>query len=365
MRPFALERFLAKHEFSVKHLACASDPDTLRVNDLLALDPGARERLTTLELGYTETRGAPALRRAIAKLYDGLSSDDVLVHTGAQEPIFTFLRSTLSAGDHVIVLTPTYQSLVSLGEDFGAQVSAWPAREADDWQPDPDELERLVRPNTKLLIVNTPQNPTGGLLTPERFEAVIRFCEQRGIALFGDEVYRGLEHGGPRLRSVAEASATGVAIGALAKVYGLSGLRIGWSVSRDRERLAAQERVKDFLSICAAGPSELLATIALEHAELLRARTMATVRRNLELVDTFIARHGGVLSWQRPRAGTTAFVRVLNEPASAFSERVLTKTGVLFAPSTLFDWPDTHVRIGLGRSSLETALAASVPALRA
>lgn len=356
MQPFALERYLSKHEFSVRHLACSSDPDTLTVDEVLALEPGAKERLLSLPLGYTETRGAPALRAAIAALYTGLNPDDVLVHVGAEEPIFTFFRSLLTAGDHVIVLTPTYQSLTSVAESLGATVSRWTAREADGWQPDPAELPRLVTPATKALVVNTPQNPTGGLLSPDRFAAVREFAAARGLWLLGDEVYRGLEHGGLKLPSVVEVHERAVSLGAMAKVYGLAGLRIGWAASRDRERLASMEAVKDFLSICAPGPSELLATVALRHADALRARTLSTVRKNLEAVDALLARYPDRLSWRRPIAGTTGFLRVHGEPASAWSERLLHETGVLLAPSTLFDFDDTHVRVGLGRASLPVAL---------
>lgn len=358
MRPFALERYLAQHEFSVRHLACASDPDTLRVHDVLALEPTARDRLLTLSLGYTETKGSLELREAIAALYQGVTADDVLVHVGAEEPIFTFFRATLSPGDHVIALTPTYQSLTSVAEALGATVSRWDAREADGWQPDPAELPRLLTPATKALVINTPQNPTGGLLSADRLAVVLDFAASHGLRVLGDEVYRGLEHGGARLPSVVEVNERAVSLGAMAKVYGLAGLRIGWAVSRDRAHLARMEAVKDFLSICAPAPSELLATVALHNADLLRARTLSTVRTNLAAVDALLARFPTRLSWTRPLAGTTGFLRVHGEPAKAFSERLLAETGVLMAPSTLFDWPDTHLRVGLGRSSLPDALAA-------
>lgn len=356
MRPFALERYFSKHEFSVKHVACASDPDTMRLDELLAFDPTAKDRLLGMSLGYTEAKGAPALRAAIAKLYVGIEADDVLVHVGAQEPIATFFTSLLGPGDHVIALTPTYQSLTSVAESLGATVARWDAREVDGWQPDPSQLEALVTPKTKVLVINTPQNPTGGLLTRDRFDAVCAFAATHGLWVLGDEVYRGLEHGGPQLPAMAEVSERGVSLGAMAKVYGLSGLRIGWAVCRDRSRLAAMEAAKDFMSICAAGPSELLSTLALQHASVLRERTLATVRSNLGLIDGLLELFPQHLSWTRPLAGTTGLLRVRREPASTWSERLLNEAGVLFAPSVLFDWPDTHVRVGLGRKSLGEAM---------
>ncbi|MCA2979847.1 MAG: aminotransferase class I/II-fold pyridoxal phosphate-dependent enzyme, partial [Myxococcaceae bacterium] len=294
----------------------------------------------------------------IARLYQGVTADDVLVLTGAQEPIYAFMRATVGPGDHVICLTPTYQSLTSVAEACGAEVSAWEAREDADWQPDVEALPRLARPTTKLLVLNTPQNPTGGLLTLDRFSAAMAFAAERGLRVLGDEVYRGLEHAGPRLPSVVERSPDAVSLGAMAKVYGLAGLRIGWAVSRDRHLLEQLEAVKDYLSICAPGPSAFLATIALRHADLLRARTLSTVRRNVKAVDDFIARHAGHLAWRRPLAGTTALVRLTSrDDATAFCDELVTRTGVLLAPGPLFGASDAYVRVGLGRAALPDALA--------
>jgi len=361
MQPFALERFLSKHEFSVRHYACASDPDTLTVDQVLALEPGAKERLLAQPLCYTDTKGSLELRQAIAALTPGLTVADVLVHVGAEEPIFTFFRSTVTAGDQVIALTPTYQSLTSLAEALGAQVLRWDARERDGWQPDVDELAKLISPRTKVLVVNTPQNPVGSVLTPDRFDAICRLAEKHGLWLLGDEVYRGLEHGAATLPSVAERVERSVAVGALAKVYGLAGLRIGWAASKNRVRLGEMETVKDYLSICAPGPSELLASIALRNAPALKERTKTIVRRNLDEVEALISRFPAQLGWTRPNAGTTGFLHIKSGPAEAWALRVLQETGVLFAPSVLFGFTDTHVRVGLGRSNLSDCLAALSP----
>jgi aspartate/methionine/tyrosine aminotransferase len=361
MKPFALERFLSKHEFTVRHYACASDPDTLTVDEVLALEPGATERLLAQPLGYTDTKGSLELREAIAALTPGLAVADVLVHVGAEEPIFTFFRSTVSAGDEVIALTPTYQSLTSLAEAFGAQVLRWNARERDGWQPDVEELAKLISPRTKVVVINTPQNPVGSVLTPDRFEAVCRLVEQHGLWLLGDEVYRGLEYGAATLPSVVERVERSLALGALAKVYGLAGLRIGWAASKNHLRLGEMETVKDYLSICAPGPSELLASIALRNAAALKERTKTIVRRNVDEVEALISRFPTQLGWTRPTAGTTGFLHVKKGAAEAWAMRALHETGVLFAPSVLFGFADTHVRIGLGRSNLSACLAALSP----
>jgi aspartate/methionine/tyrosine aminotransferase len=358
LRPFALERFFARHEFSVKHLACASDAEAWTTAEILALEPGARERYLALPLGYTETMGHPALREAIAALDPGVSPSDVLVHAGAEEAIYAFMNVVLSPGDHAIVHTPGYQALYGVAEGLGAHVARWEAREAAGWLPDPDELERLVTAKTKVLVLNSPHNPTGAQLPRALLDAAVAFARRHGLWLFSDEVYRGLEYDAPRLPSLATLYERGVSLGATAKTYGLAGLRIGWVTSRDHALLERLAAFKDYLTICSAGPSELLATIALRHADTLATRARAIAHDNRARVDALFAKHADVFQWVRPVAGTTAFPRLVKGQATAFTERLLADTGVLLLPGPLFDFDDAHVRLGLGRASLPVALDA-------
>lgn len=356
IRPFALERFFAKHEFSVKHLACASDPDALSVREVLALEPGSEAKFLELGLGYGESVGQPELRAAIAALFKGIAPEDTLVHAGAEEAIFAFMHVLLGAGDHAIVHTPAYQALYEVAETAGATVTRWEAREAGGWQPDVDALAGLIRPETKLIVINSPHNPTGAQISRDRFDAIVALARKHGLWLFADEVYRGVEYGAPRNPSVVELYERGVSVGATAKVYGLAGLRIGWLVCRDRSLLERVATFKDYLTICSPGPSEFLAAIALRHAEQLGARTRKIVEANVPLVQQLIDAHPAQFSWVRPVAGTTAFVRYVPGGAEKWAAGLLAATGVLLLPGPLFDFADTHVRVGLGRSALATCL---------
>ena len=356
IRPFALERFFAKHEFSVKHLACASDPDALSMKEVLALEPDAEAQFLSLGLGYGESVGHPALRQAIAGLFTSIAVEDVLVHAGAEEAIFAFMNVLLGPGDHVIVHTPAYQSLYEVAVSAGATVTRWEAREEDGWQPDVEALKKLITPDTKLLVINSPHNPTGALISRDRMAAIVGLARQHGLWLFGDEVYRGVEYGAPRNPSVVELYERGVSLGATAKVYGLAGLRVGWLVCRDRALLEQVATFKDYLTICGAGPSEFLAAIALRHSEALAKRTKKIVETNVALVQRWVDERPSQFSWARPVAGTTAFVRYVPGGSEAWARDLLAQTGVLFLPGPIFDFADTHFRMGLGRSALAQML---------
>ncbi len=353
LRRFALERFFAQHEFRVRLLACASDPEAVTVDELLAFEAGARDRLLALPLGYVDAVGTPELREAISSLYS-LSPDDVLAFVGATEPIFAFFNEMVGPGDHVIAHWPAYQSLYAVAEAAGAAVTKWEAHESDRWQLNPDALPSLLTPQTKVIVINSPHNPTGALLERERLDAIVAFARKHGLWLFSDEVYRGLEHDPARRNpAVADLYERGVSLGALAKSYGLAGLRIGWVACRDRALLARLSAFKDYLTICHAAPSELLGALALRHGEQLITRCREIVLGNKAIASRLLAQKG--LTWVEPTAGTTGFVRV--DSAAAFSKALLDATGVLVMAGPELEYRDTHVRLGLGRRNFPEAAA--------
>jgi aspartate/methionine/tyrosine aminotransferase len=358
LRPFALERFFARYEFTTRYLLCSSDPESMPVRELLALEPGAEARLNELSLGYVDSRGGPALRRAIAALYEEADEEHVLVHSGSQEPIFTFMNAVLEPGDHVVVQFPAYQSHSSIAEAIGATVTRWNADLDRDGAVDVDELARLVRPQTRAIVVTTPNNPTGYQLERAQLDAVVALARSRGLWLFGDEVYRGTEREAGRLPAVCDLYERGVSLGGLAKAHGLAGLRIGWVAAQDHALLERMATIKDYLTICSSAPSEFLAEVALRHDEQLTQRVRRITASNLDLLDEFFERRRELFRWSRPRAGTTAFPRYLGGSAEAFCTQVAQNAGVLLLPSTAFDGGDAHVRIGYGRANLPEALAA-------
>jgi aspartate/methionine/tyrosine aminotransferase len=356
LRPFALERFFARYEFSTRYLLCSSDPESMSTGDLLALEPGTQERLLALRLGYTESRGGAALRRAIASLYEHGDAEAILVHTGAEEPIFAFMNAVLQPGDHIVVQFPAYQSQYSAAEAIGAGVGRWNSDLELEGAPDPAELERLIEPSTRAIVLTTPNNPTGYSFDRARLDAVVEIARRRGLWLFGDEVYRGLEREAERIPAVCDLYERGISLGGLSKAYGLAGLRIGWISTRDRtlyDRIAA---FKDYLTICNSAPSEFLGELALRHREALLERVRKIIAPHLNRLDDFFSRRAALFEWKRPRAGTTAFPRYLGGSSESFCERLVREAGVLLLPGPVFDAGDDRLRFGYGRANLPEAL---------
>jgi aspartate/methionine/tyrosine aminotransferase len=358
IEPFKLERYFARYEFAVPHLLCASDCESLGLGELLALEDGAYERFRRVRLGYTESAGSPSLREAIAALYAGIGPEHVLIHAGAEEAIYAFVRATLSAGDHVVVQVPCYQSLFEVARSQGCDVAPWVSVEADGWAPRFDDLERLVSTRTRAIVINSPHNPTGHAFSADALQALGAFADERGIALFSDEVYRGLELDGEAPPAACELSPNAVSLGVLSKSFGLAGLRIGWIATRNARVRDAVARYKDYLTICNSAPSEFLAEVALRQRSTLLARNRALTGANRALLDAFFARRAGAFAWVRPRAGPIAFPRLTgDEGADAFCDRLVHEAGVLLLPSSCYDWGDRHFRIGFGRANLPEALS--------
>lgn len=363
-KPFALERFFAKHEFSAKYLLCSSDCESFPVRELLAMDEGSIDRLLDLRLGYTETRGAPSLRKAIAGHYAGLGLEGVFVHSGAEEAILNLYLAALKAGDRVVVNYPCYQSLAELPRSLGCEVIPWELRQVDDgrgksrWRLDPDELPALSGGKATMIVLNAPHNPTGALPTRDEFEAIVSYARKTGAILFVDEVYRRLERDrAARLPSVCEAYENGVALDVLSKHSGLAGLRIGWLASRRVDLLDAVAVVKDYNSICSSAPSELLAEIAVRNLEPIAARNRAICSRNLGLLDGFFERRQDFARWTPPAAGSVAFPRLSDgSDAEELAERLVAESGVLLLPGAYYDYDRSYFRLGFGRANLPEAL---------
>jgi len=361
---FALERYFARWEFAVEHVLCASDVEGWLMGELLELaDDEARAMWDGLSLGYTESTGHPLLRREISTLYESIDADDVLVFSGAEEAIFCLMTTSLQEGNHVIVTWPGYQSLYEVARAAGATVSLHALREEDGWSLDVDRLIRSFRPETRMVVVNAPHNPTGMLPAEGEWRRLASECAAAGIRLVADEVYRFLEHDGAKtLPAGADMDERAVSIGVMSKSFAMAGLRIGWLATRDRAVLDRCARMKDYTTICSSAPSEVLALVGLRARERVLARSRFIVAANLGVLDDFFERRADAFSWVRPRGGSTGFPKLVptgpaGSSADAFAARLVEETGVLLLPSTTFGSGDSHFRIGLGRTDLAVALA--------
>jgi aspartate/methionine/tyrosine aminotransferase len=355
--PFKLERYFAKYEFNTEFLLCSSDCEAMPIADLLAFEPDAADKFQNVWLGYTESQGSPALRAEICKLYDTIGPDDILVHTGAGEAIFLFMFAAFQPGDHVVVHSPGYQSLAEVARAAGCDVSPWQAREENNWALDLDELRALLRPNTKGIVINTPHNPTGYLMSRQDYDAVHKFAQEQNLLMFSDEVYRESEYDpATRLAAGCDYGQHAISLGVTSKTYGLAGLRIGWIATKNRKIYGSMASLKDYTTICNSAPSEFLAEVAMRNRKKLAERNINIIKQNLVIIDELFARYSSRFEWVRPRAGSMAFPRYLAGNVEEFCDQLVKKAGVLLLPGTVYDDSENHFRLGLGRTNLPQAV---------
>ena len=362
---FRLETHFSKWEFKARYHMTASDAESMSLPDLLAMaSPEDRAGFESMWLGYTETYGAPDLREAIAGTFMRQSADDILCFAGASEGIFAANTVLLEKDSHAIVVTPNYQSHETMPLAI-CEVTGVPLDPNDNWSLDIDRIAAAIRPNTKLVTINFPHNPTGAILPLERYRALIELCRTHGIYILHDEIFNGLgasdaEH----LPYIADEYERGLSLGVMSKSYGLPGLRVGWIACQDREALSKMERLKHYLSICNSGPSERLTMIALNNREKILARNCAIVDENLPKWDAFFARHSDLFEWQRPDGACMGFPRYKgSDGVEAFCASLVEESGVLFLPSTIYSselgpTPTDRFRLGFGRRNLDEGIAA-------
>jgi len=369
---FRLETYFSRWEFTARHHLTASDVQTMTLSELLALaDEQDRTAFENLPLGYTETYGDPALREVIAQTYEQADAADVICFAGAEEGLYLAMSVLLDAGDHAVVVTPNYQAAETVPLAL-CEVSGVALAPDRDWALDLDQVKAAIRPNTRVLSVNFPNNPTGKVISAADFTELARLCDERGIYLFSDEVYRGLERDpAATLPQAADLSARGLSLNVTSKSLGLPGLRIGWITCRDRALLSRLERAKHYTTICNSAPSEVLARIALKARTTILARNRALIAANLPAFDAFFAGFPDLFEWQAPDGGCVAYPRYLGrDGVEELCRRLAEEAGVLLLPASIYQSeltpaPADRFRIGVGRAHPEEGLAAFTQWMRA
>ncbi len=355
---FKLEVFFEKHEFTAPYLLTQSDCESMTVKELLSYEDGAAEEFLNGWLGYTEVAGSPELRHEISKLYKTIDTEQIIVHVGAQEPIYNFMNVCLEEGDHVISQFPVYQSLYEVANSIKCDVSKWFVRQGDDgWYMDFDELEQMIKPNTKLICVNNPNNPTGFIFDEEQLKTLVRIAEKHDLYIICDEVYKGLELDGVKRPWLADLYKKAISVGVMSKAYGLAGLRLGWIATHDDDMFNKMIKMKHYTTICSSSTSEYLATIALKHSDAILNKNMALIKKNLGLSDAFFNKFPKLFKYNRPMAGPVAFHKInIEMPVDDFVEKLVEDAGILLLSSAIYDYKGQYFRMGYGRADFSKNL---------
>jgi aspartate/methionine/tyrosine aminotransferase len=360
LKAFKLERYFAQYEFKVKYLLSASDCESLTMQELLEMaSPESIALWQELKLGYTESQGHPLLRAEAARLYQKIGAENV-VTAAPEEAIFIAMHTLVKRGDHVVVVTPTYQSLYEIAHSIGCRIIPWRLEPGPaGWQPDLEQLERIVTPRTRLMVLNFPNNPTGWLPTQNELEIIIDFARKHDLTIFSDEMYRLLESSPALLLPpVCDIYEKGISLSGLSKSFALPGLRIGWLAAQEKALIDRWLTYKDYTTICSSAPGEILGIIALQNKEKILQRNNKIIRSNTTIAKRFFHEYQEQFAWIPPKAGSVAFPQLLGKkPVEQFCQEVLEQQGVMIVPGSMFEVKGNYFRIGLGRKNFGEALS--------
>jgi len=325
------------------HLASSTGPHwTLK--DVLALEPGAHERLLATELVYSRARGTQELREAVAEMLHA-DANDVLITTGASEALHVLAMWAAEKGGNVVLPFPCFPPMRAVPEALGLEIRTYRLRRETDFSVDLDEVRGLVDGNTRFVLVNTPHNPTGAVLSAAELSALHEITSARGIPLVSDEVYSPIATGGLPPSAAGLPKAT--VVGDLSKALCLSGVRIGFVLERDRARHAYLLNARETFTVSSGPLEEALAAIAVRNRETFFKAARETVGPNMAALEGFLARHADLFSNVTPRGGMTAFPWLSSGADARPLCLKLSAGGLLIVPGDCFGAKE-HVRIGFG-----------------
>jgi aspartate/methionine/tyrosine aminotransferase len=303
-------------------------------------------------LVYTQSNGTMPLRALVAQLYPGSTPDHIQVTNGGSEANYISVWRLVEPGDEVVLLVPNYMQTWGLVRGFGGRVREWPLIEdtaAGRWRPDLHALDTLVTDATRLIVICTPNNPTGATLTSEELDEIARIAARHGVWVLSDEVYRGAELNDEETPSMWGRYDRTIITSGLSKAYGLPGLRIGWIVG-PQDFVAATWSYHDYTTIAPGALSDRLARVALDPARrpAILARTRRIVRDNLPLIEQWLRAHDPMFAWIPPRAGAIVYVRYnYRINSTELVTRLREEKSVLIVPGDHFGM-DGYLRLGFG-----------------
>ena len=343
LKPFLLDLWLDQYEHGIDFNLAASTGPAWTVNDILALaDHETRHRFLNHKLAYGRPAGADSLREAIAEMQH-VPVQAVQIVTGASEALLVLMWLAAEPGANVILPQPGFTTFSALPESLGLETRFYHVRRENGLRIDPEEIERLADAKTKLILVNSPHNPTGAAIADGEMEALHDFAVERGIQLVSDEVYHPIYHGS-LMKSAARLPHATV-ISDLSKAFSIAGVRTGWMIEHDARRRQQYWNARAYFSISNTTTGEILSEIAIRNRDAVLGKAQETATRNLKLLESFMAEHRDLLGWIPPRAGMTAFPwMVSGENARPFCQAA-TEHGILLAPGDCFDAP-AHFRLG-------------------
>ena len=352
IREFGVEIWMNEFENNCEFNLAETCVESLTIEQLLAMSGKIDSVMTDLlpmKMTYGAIEGSDRLRDNICELYTKQSRSNIMVTHGTIGANALIYQALVHAGDHVISVLPTYQQHYSIPESQGAKVSILPLREENQFLPDLDALRAMATPDTKLIAINNPNNPTGALMDREFLLEVVDIARECNAHLLCDEVYRGTDQeGGGFTDAVVDLYEKGISTAGMSKAFSLAGLRLGW-IAAPRNVIEAVSIHRDYNTISVSMIDDYFASIALECRDKIIARAQKITRNNLNILDAWVQGEPSI-TYVKPKSATVALLKYDFDMSSRdFCVQLLEQTGVMFTPGSAMDM-EGYVRVGYANS---------------
>lgn len=342
IKEFGVEQWMNEYEEHAEFNLGETCVSPLTLHELLTItkvdEASFMQQILNKRLTYGNIFGNASLKQHIATLYQTIVTNDQIVTThGAIGANNLVLNSLVSAGDEVVVVTPTYQQMQSIPEALGATVKLLPLTHENGYLPDMAALKALVNTRTKLIILNNPNNPSGSLMSQDQLAAIVDVARTVGAYVMCDEVYRHLTQADGYSPSIVDLYEHGIATSSMSKVFSLAGLRLGWIVTKDANVMATIHSHRDYDTISSGVLNEMIADVALAHASTIIARNREIIQHNLVVLEKWVDSQPHI-SWVKPQAGTTALLHYdFDTDSETFCDQLFQQKNVLLVPGAEFD----------------------------
>lgn len=361
IKEFGVEIWMNDYENTCRYNLAETCVESLTIKQLLDMS-GKRDsildELLPMKLTYGAIEGSDRLRDNITSLYQQQKRENILITHGAIGANALVHETLVAPGDRVISVIPTYQQHYSIPESYGADVKVLKLQEENHFLPDLNELKSLATNNTRLIVINNPNNPTGALMDEAFLEQVVDIARSCDAYLLCDEVYRGTDEDGDGFTaSVADLYEKGISTSSMSKSFSLAGLRLGW-IAGPLEVIQAVCIHRDYNTISVGMLDDHFACIALECRDAILERSRSICKTNRAMLDAWVAKEP-LISYVKPKSGTIALLKYeIDMPSREFCVKLLEAKGVMFTPGSVLEM-EGYVRIGYANNPqvLEEGLA--------
>jgi len=322
------------------------------VRDVLFKDMDIR--LDELVIAYGDHVGNPALRKLIGADFAGIDAEDVLLTVGAAGALFIIQTSLLTTNDHLIVVRPNYATNIETPRAIGCAISFIDLRFEDGYALDIDAVKAAIRPNTKLISITTPHNPTGTILDESTLTVLCRMAEEHSCYLLADETYRNLAFDKPT-PLVASLSDKAISVCSVSKAYGIPGIRLGWLITKDAQLQNLFLAAKEQIHICNSIVDEEICYQYLLKKDSYFTAIQKEVAYCFNKLKAWMEQHE-YLGWVEPNGGVVCFPRFrqnANVDIEKFYAVLLQQYKTYVGPGHWFEQSKRSFRLGFGWETKE------------